>query len=354
MAKIADTMDLDALHTKGDGAPADFWKALECYLKAVHQSHAHAQVQVGDLFFEGKDVSKDSFVAMGWYHKAAFQGDTNAQRKIEAHRLFERQNTKAPETPTSNIPKTQHIINITSVPQPSSDDNELQISKEIPPLANDTSTLADISVPTKPVVSWKDFDAQVTLGDSCLDSQDYQAAMENYLKAANQGHPIGQWRVGYLYNEGLGVSQSYSTAMDWFLKAASQGYPDAQYSIGVMHDKGTGVPQDFLKAMEWFRMAAVQRHQNAQHNIGIMYYDGQGVPQDFPKAMEWFRMAADYAKAMEWFCKAAEHGDGHAQYIIGLMYTYGQGVTKNDSEARKWFQKAADQGSLKAQRWMKL
>lgn len=45
MTKIAITMDLDALHTKGDTAPADFWKALECYLKAaVHQSHAHAQV----------------------------------------------------------------------------------------------------------------------------------------------------------------------------------------------------------------------------------------------------------------------------------------------------------------------
>ena len=87
MTKIADTMDLDVLHTKGDAAPADFWRALECYLKAVHQSHAHAQVQVGDLFFEGQDVSKNSFVAMGWYHKAAFQGDTNAQRKIEAHRL---------------------------------------------------------------------------------------------------------------------------------------------------------------------------------------------------------------------------------------------------------------------------
>ncbi|KAG0036520.1 hypothetical protein BGZ89_008375, partial [Linnemannia elongata] len=65
MTKIADTMDLDALHTKGDAAPTDFWKALECYLKAVHQSHAHAQVQVGDLFIEGHEVSKDSFVAMG-------------------------------------------------------------------------------------------------------------------------------------------------------------------------------------------------------------------------------------------------------------------------------------------------
>ncbi|KAG0042106.1 hypothetical protein BGZ90_009529, partial [Linnemannia elongata] len=65
MTKIADMMDLNALYTKDDGAPADFWKALECYLKAVHQSHAHAQVQVCDLFLEGQDVSKDSLVAVG-------------------------------------------------------------------------------------------------------------------------------------------------------------------------------------------------------------------------------------------------------------------------------------------------
>ncbi|KAG0069793.1 hypothetical protein BGZ89_002114 [Linnemannia elongata] len=322
MTKIADTMDLDALHTKGDAAPADFCKALECYLKAVHQSHAHAQVQVGDLFFEGKDVSKDSFVVMGWYHKAAFQGDTNAQRKIEAHRLFERQNTKASETPTSSIPKTQHISSKMSVPQPSSDDNELQTPKEIPLLANETSTLADISVPTNPVVSRKDIDAQIVLGDSCLDSQDYQAAMEHYLKVANQGHPIGQWRVGYLYNEGLGVSQSYSTAMDWFFKAASQGDPNAQYSIGVMYDKGQGVPQDFSNAMEWFRKAVDQGDAYAQNNVGLMYDEGNGVPQDFAKAMEWFRMAAD-------------QGDPAAQYNIGIMYKNGQGVTKSDTEARK-------------------
>ncbi|OAQ25676.1 hypothetical protein K457DRAFT_128875 [Linnemannia elongata AG-77] len=83
MSKIAAKMDLDALYAKGDGLPSDFWKALECYLKAVRQSHAHAQVSVGDLFSEGQGVSKDTSVAMRWYLKATLQGDTNAQRKAE-------------------------------------------------------------------------------------------------------------------------------------------------------------------------------------------------------------------------------------------------------------------------------
>lgn len=88
MEKIAAKMDLDALYAKGDGAPGDFWKALECYLKAVRRSHAHAQVSVGDLFSKGQGVSKDSSVAIGWYFKAAFQGDTNAQRKVETLSLY--------------------------------------------------------------------------------------------------------------------------------------------------------------------------------------------------------------------------------------------------------------------------
>ncbi|KAF9536835.1 hypothetical protein EC957_009583, partial [Mortierella hygrophila] len=408
MTKIADTMDLDALHTKGDAGPADFWKALECYLKAVHQSHAHAQVQVGDLFFEGQDVSKDSFIAMGWYHKAAFQGDTNAQRKVEALRLSERLITVTTETLTSSLPKVQHNSSTTSVAQPSSNDNEPQMSKEIPPLANEVSALADISLPTKHVVSQSDIDAQVALGDNYRSKQDYQTAMECYLKAANQGHASAQSNIGVMYDEGKGVPQDFAKAMEWFRMAADQGDARAQSNIGVMYDEGNGVPQDFAKAMEWYRMAADQGDARAQYNISVMYHLGKGVPQDFAKAMEWLRMPAeqgnaraqcaigfmyeegkgvpqDFAKAMEWYRMAADQGDARAQYNIGFMYDEGEGVpqdfakamewyrmaadqgdadaqsnigvmyyesrgvTKNDSEAMKWFQKAADQGHLLAQ-----
>ncbi|KAF9096456.1 hypothetical protein BGX29_008566, partial [Mortierella sp. GBA35] len=87
MKKLVAHIDLKELHEKGDGSPKDFLKALECYLKAVRQSHACAQISVGDLFFQGQGVQQDSSLAMGWYLLAAFQGDTNAQRKIETLRL---------------------------------------------------------------------------------------------------------------------------------------------------------------------------------------------------------------------------------------------------------------------------
>ncbi|KAG0065241.1 hypothetical protein BGZ89_008492 [Linnemannia elongata] len=107
MVKVAAKMDLNALYAKGDGPPGDFWKALECYLKTVHQSHARAQVSVGDLFSEGQGVTRDTSVtlakvcpktmnkrcsgqgapqdyvqAMNWYLKAANEGNALTQSNI--------------------------------------------------------------------------------------------------------------------------------------------------------------------------------------------------------------------------------------------------------------------------------
>ncbi|KAF9079937.1 hypothetical protein BGX23_002946, partial [Mortierella sp. AD031] len=87
MAAIAARVDLEALHVKDDGPPEDFTKTMEDYLKTVHKGHTHAQINVGDMFLEGRGVQKDPSVATGWYLKAAYYGDTNAQRKIEALRL---------------------------------------------------------------------------------------------------------------------------------------------------------------------------------------------------------------------------------------------------------------------------
>ncbi|KAF9273827.1 hypothetical protein BGZ88_003486, partial [Linnemannia elongata] len=112
--------------------------------------------------------------------------------------------------------------------------------------------------------------AQVALGDMYRDGkgvpQDYQAAMDWYLKAVAQGDAAGQQRVGRLYAEGYGVPQNYSIAMDWYLKAAEQGYSAAQHSIGFLHSSGQGVPQDHVKAMNWYLKAANQGHKASQYN----------------------------------------------------------------------------------------
>ncbi|OAQ31240.1 HCP-like protein [Linnemannia elongata AG-77] len=109
-----------------------------------------------------------------------------------------------------------------------------------------------------------DKDAQVAIGDMYRDGkgvpQDYQAAMDWYLKSADQGHAAGQERVGALYGEGFGVPQNYSTAMEWYLESAEQEYAAAQDQIGELYDHGRGVPRDYGRAMEWYLKAASQGH----------------------------------------------------------------------------------------------
>ncbi|KAH7028671.1 hypothetical protein BKA57DRAFT_443777 [Linnemannia elongata] len=87
IGKIAVRIDLDMLHTKGDGRPQDFRKALECYLKTVQKGQAQALISVGDLFLNGQAVQQSPTIAMGWYLQAAYLGDNNARYKIDQLRL---------------------------------------------------------------------------------------------------------------------------------------------------------------------------------------------------------------------------------------------------------------------------
>ncbi|KAF9106137.1 hypothetical protein BGX29_010387 [Mortierella sp. GBA35] len=216
-----------------------------------------------------------------------------------------------------------------------------------------------------------DKDAQVALGDMYRDGEvvqkDYQAAMDWYLKAADQGDPVGLRKVGVLYYHGQGVPQDYSAAMEWYLKAADQGNADAQFNIGTLYSEGHGVPQDYLQAMTWYLKAADQGYADARCIIGTLYSEGHGVPQDYWQAMTWFLKAADqgdanaqynigvmykkglgvpqdYSQAMVWYRKAADQGDGDAQLNIGVLYEQGRGVPQDWSKAMEWFRKASDQG----------
>ena len=52
---------------------------------------------------------------------------------------------------------------------------------------------------------------------------DYDLAMEWNNRAAEQGDPQGQEQIGYLYQEGLGVTKSLDEASRWYAKAKDGG-----------------------------------------------------------------------------------------------------------------------------------
>jgi TPR repeat protein len=169
--------------------------------------------------------------------------------------------------------------------------------------------------------------------------QEYSSSSSPYfaetMMKARLGDKEAQYAVGNGYYFGRGVHRDYQAAMDWYLRAAEQGHATAQSNIGYLYQNGRGVPKDYSRAMEWYRKAAEQGEVGAQSNIGYMYQTGLGVPKDYSEAMGWYR-------------KPAEQGHALAQSHIGFLYDYGLGVQKDKYKATEWHKKAANGGYIEA------
>ncbi|KAK3832861.1 MAG: hypothetical protein J3R72DRAFT_495065 [Linnemannia gamsii] len=90
--------------------------------------------------------------------------------------------------------------------------------------------------------------------------RDYKAAMIWFLKAAEQGHAVGQCNIGFRYINGFGVTQDYSTAFGWYRKAADQGNARGQAQSVVCTPLGAGVPHSTFQAKEWYLKAVQGGH----------------------------------------------------------------------------------------------
>ena len=206
---------------------------------------------------------------------------------------------------------------------------------------------------------------------SHFNDDQYTQALPWCRKAAEQGHAIAQFNLGWMYQNGKGVTQDYAEAFKWYRKAVAQGHAFAQNNLGYMYEFGLGVTENHAEAVKWYRKAVAQGNATIQANLGWMYQNGRGVAVDFAEAVRWYRKAAeqgdataqsnlgnmyyngkgvtrDYAEAVKWFRKAADQGHAWGQSNLGYMYEKGRGVTQSKSEARKWYEKAAAQGNKNA------
>ena len=160
---------------------------------------------------------------------------------------------------------------------------------------------------------------------------------KKWYDLAIKGDAAAQANLGFMYDNGKGVTKDYAKALEWYGKAAEQGFANGQHNLGLMYYNGTGVTKDYAKALEWHGKAAEQGDVNAQFRLGYMYQTGLGIGQDDAKALEW------YGKALEWTGKAAEQGDATAQGNLGFMYKNGLGTSRDKNKAIEWLCKAAVQ-----------
>ena len=135
--------------------------------------------------------------------------------------------------------------------------------------------------------------ADVVKGIAAYKVGDYQTALNEFHKSADEGSADAQFYIGVLYDFGYIVEQDDQEAVKWYRRAAEQGQPDAQHNLGQMYFKGRGVEQVDQEAAVWFRRAAQQGNAIAQYNIGVMYAKGEGVLQDYNRAHMWANIGAD-------------------------------------------------------------
>ena len=197
--------------------------------------------------------------------------------------------------------------------------------------------------------------------------QDTEKALGYLKKATVKGHAYAEWLIGKIYLE----KGKKEEGINWLKKAAEHENPLAQYTIGKLYLKGEEVEKNPMKAKELFQKAAQQEHEYAQYYLGKMYLLGEDTGQNIEEAVKWFEKASEngnqYAQYqlgkiyltgingnhnMKKALESAEQNNQYAQYMLGKIYMNGMGVEKNLQESVKWFEKSAEQENGYAQYYL--
>jgi len=160
----------------------------------------------------------------------------------------------------------------------------------------------------------------------------YATAMRALRRPAQQGDPLAQNNLGYLYEHGLGVVRSDADALAWYARAAESGLPVAQFNLATMYLRGKGIPPDAKAAVKWFSAAAASGHAGAEYMTGECYRSGTGVPRDEAEAYRLFRYCAESAPIPN--TEDITTIRTRCRFNLATMIEQGWGVDANPAQAK--------------------
>lgn len=171
--------------------------------------------------------------------------------------------------------------------------------------------------------------------------KDPEKAFEILSIESKSGNIIATYDIGKLYdsqmlksNDGDTLSQQYySKAFEDFHKLLSivsmsddkrdnwtKSY--LNYRIGKMYEYGLGVTQDYSSAIEHYKLS---ENKYAYFALGNIYKYGSGVETDYAKAFDYYMRSL-----------SSKGGMPFASYAVGQAYELGQGVEKDLTSAHNF------------------
>jgi TPR repeat protein len=86
--------------------------------------------------------------------------------------------------------------------------------------------------------------------------QDSAEAVRLNRLAAEKGYAPAQYGLGTAYYGGHGVFQDFAEAANWFQLAAEQGEGGSQLALAHMYRNGEGLAEDYVRSFVWLSLAA--------------------------------------------------------------------------------------------------
>lgn len=151
------------------------------------------------------------------------------------------------------------------------------------------------------------------------------------------------YRIGKMYEYGLGVTQNYNSAIEHY-KLSENKY--AYFALGNIYKYGSGVETDYAKAFDYYMRSLSSKGGMpfASYAVGQAYELGQGVEKDLSSAHNF------YAEALKGLEKVfTKNHDDNISYKIGMMYLNGKGTDIDLECAEKYLLLSADSNNYKAQ-----
>ena len=340
--------------------------AYLCFSKSAELGNSLGEYGLSLCYKKGKGIAKDETIGKEWENKAADHGDIIAMlyRCLDYHKQIENEEMSS-----------------------SYYQDYLEKFKETLNMYIEEQNLRALITKGK----------LLEYGDLSFE-QNYVAAMDCYMKAAELGDISALNEIGDFYYDGLGVEKDYCKAFQWYEKAAKRGNLNGIYSLGLAYYLGEGVQKNGKAAFEWLKKATKRKHSYAMYYTAECYRQGFGTAKDTDKAYQLYEEAAngdcelamlklcsdyfngthynkDYQQSAYWGEKALEKGEKSVRFEVAYsskelgnidrareLYTIladeednvaamnNLGCLETDTTLKAdWFKKAADKGSRVAQ-----
>jgi TPR repeat protein len=140
------------------------------------------------------------------------------------------------------------------------------------------------------------------LAFACVASTGGFAGQKENIWYPHEGDPVvlargnarALGRLGFRYENGFGVPQNYVAAADLYLRAAEQGDAFAQARLGLSYDKGHGVPIDPILSYKWLDLATARASQR-ERGFYQRLRDAVAEKMSLPQVAEGQRLALIWA-----------------------------------------------------------